>query len=299
MTTGRYITVVSNDDFSYYIPMALCSWMRADADARATVFVRGSLNRKIRDFLKELGLDGHVRDNAFNDYPETACTCNAMRALLPDYTFGSTEVALLADVDMIFVKHKVSHARYYQKIMDRSGQPCAIRIAKPGAPKRPEITGAGSWTGQYTRVTMGGAAITQKWLSAAHEERARYGLALKYRVTDGRDTHEAGSYREWDEVMMYRICRYSGLKIPTAPRTFVDGDMFDFQYRDIHLGDFKFEKRWTNKKRMAELMPKSTVAQYRKMLDTQEWLEVEAFCRKSPQVKSDLKKLRTYIERAS
>ncbi|MFH1741311.1 MAG: hypothetical protein ABIH23_20090 [bacterium] len=104
-------------------------------------------------------------------------------------------------------------------------------------PHRPEITGAGRWEGKFERLCGAWFAAMPRWY-----------LRTKPFREDALDKLKAGtmeSYREVDEVVLCRLCKSAGYDIPGSK-------YFPPDLRGVHLGDFKFDRRWQDNGKMTE-----------------------------------------------
>jgi hypothetical protein len=74
-----------------------------------------------------------------------------------------------------------------------------------------------------------------------------------------------GVYREQDEVILANILKDSKLSIP--PSKYYPRDL-----RGLHLGDFKFSKRWTNPEKMSNYLTDGTIKSFLQISTTKDWL---------------------------
>ena len=116
--------------------------------------------------------------------------------------------------------------------------PCAVLRGAIKKPSRPKITAIWDW--DFTRIAGGHIMLKNpEWFEKTAAARILYRSILLSGTHDEFDNHPSCSYREYDEVMFYRICKKSGIEMPTEKNCFLNGKYFNAKYRDIHLGDFK------------------------------------------------------------
>jgi hypothetical protein len=162
-------------------------------------------------------------------------------------------------------------------------------------PRRHSINGVG-WKGDFTRVA-GGTVILKnpEWFKATNSLTRMYRHNLKHGLPDGIDQHKPASYREYDEVMLYRICHAAGLKTPRVKNK----DMFKHSisnvYRDIHLGDFGKPKR--SDTRMKRVLADESCAKFLELERDPLWNELKTLVCKNEKIAQLLRRARKCAER--
>jgi len=294
---AAFLTVCSADTYQWFIPLYVYSAKKAYPEYHVRVFVRGELKPAAREALAVVGatIDQHweVTENAFPDVVKRPSTCNCLRFLLPPEVLLEFKYAIVSDVDMVIFRHKPTHVEYYGAVMAATGQPFA---AVRGAKRRPvrKVTRGYGWDQLYHRVVGGLFAFRPKaWLRATAEERKRYAGICQQGKADGRDGVPWAAYPEYDEVMLARMIRHSGLKLPMRKFRFVDETKFNMEYRDVHLGDFEGDK-WKHKRKLAERLTPWAVKQYRKLEEDPVWLELVKRCCVDDRVRRLIHNLRVY-----
>lgn len=292
-----FLTVCSADEFQYFIPTLAYTAIRAYPESKVKVFVRGRLEQDAKNLISMVEGDVDIEEKAFMKYPYGESLCNSLRYLVPEKTFDGHDLAYVTDVDFLIFRQSPSHWDYHAKMMRKCRTSCSAFRSSIRGPKRPEITRNG-WVGKYTRMVCGTTMLDlPNWLPATRKARKQYNAIVKAQVGDRKDSNPACTYREYDEVMLARICKKSGLPIPQKTNYFSNGKPFDMKYRDIHLGDFKFDKRWTNIKKMRRILTDGNVHAFERMHKTEEtWNKIYEVCVRKKLVGRCLKNLRTHAK---
>lgn len=237
------------------------------------VFVKGKLSPKLMAALAKLRrlpvceAGWSVRPNAFKKYPDGVSMCNALRHVMPEKAFAGYRYVYITDIDFIAFRHKKTHLDYFKIEMDKSKQPYAGFRGPVRGFRRRGVTVLG-WTGAFTRISSGNLMLKgPQWFKKTRSARRKYAAILKRRRQDPNDRIRPASYREYDEVMLYRICAASKLKTPKREGCTLSNKPFNRRYRDIHLGDFKFKKRLRKK----GLIHKDNIKAFKELQDDQGW----------------------------
>ncbi len=290
-------TVVSADDFQYYIPMFIYTAKRAYPDYGVKIFLRGKINKQVRGILNDMkklrmcNTDFQILENQFLDYPNRTSICNTLRHLLPEEQFKGFDFVYITDIDFLIFKHEPSLERYFHKRMSETGLPYASFRGPYTRPRRFKINKIG-WRRSFTRIADGTLMLKNpQWFKKTKDARAIYNRIVKKGTSDRFDNHKAASYREYNEVMLYRICLMSKLRTPKRRNKFANGKRYNRLYRDIHLGDFKFN-RGSSIKRMTSYMKKENVANFIELEKDEAWLKISKVCEQNKVIKNMLKKLR-------
>ena len=291
MTKLAIATVVSSDEYQFYLPLFTFCAHRAYPYAAIKVFVCGKLDPDSRPFIH-----GKVYENMFEGYQEGESTYNAMRQLLPAKYFEGCDYLYSTDADFLMFKQKVSHMDYYAAVMDKIQQPIACARGPLRGLAATRLDGYG-WTENRTRIAAG--CIMQKipeWFEATSVARKYYRHLVKHQRADRFDSVPACTYREFDEVMIYRICKMSDLRTPDRKDHFLNGEKMNAIYRDIHLGDFKFKKRYHNPSKMKRILRNRNVKNYLELQNVPEWQRITDYVSgKSGTIRRMLKKLDKYV----
>ena len=168
------------------------------------------------------------KDEIFPGYPDR--NAGALRFLIPNKYFDGYDYVYFTDVDIVFLPHDPPLFEYHIRAMGRTGLPYSAYRG----PKTKD--GHRKWHGRNTRITGGIVCVSRAWLEITERIRERILKKVRKPFTSRCD----------DEIMLYRIMRCSGLKTPKHRRRFYTGEVFDRDYRNLHLGDFRaeFEDRW-------------------------------------------------------
>jgi len=254
-------TVVSADDYQYFIPLFTYSIKKAYPEWNVKIFLLGQLAEEVKIFLLD---NTEVYENMFLDYPMRESTCNALRHLIPAKYFEDFDYVYNTDIDFIIFGHERTHLHYYQKVMKENKLSYAGARGPLKRPKRPKITLR--WDGNYKRI---GAGCLMLKSPEFYDKTAK--ARRKYREIVKNGEKQSCEYREYDEVMFCRICAESGLRTPIEKDHFVGGRKMSSKYRDIHLGDFKFRKRYHNEEKMKRILHEENVKKFVELEKDTDW----------------------------
>ena len=290
-------TVCSADDFQYYIPTFIYTCKRAYPDYFVKIFVKGKLSEKCWEILKELKTmcdpNWKIYENFAVDYPNRVSICNTLRHLLPPNRFKEYTHLYITDVDFLIFKHNKSLGKYFAGKIKSVKQPYASVRGPTKRPSRKHINKYG-WIGKYTRIADGMLMLKiPEWWNATKKARTYYSKIVKAGTHDEHDKHPAANYREYNEVMLFRICRLSGLRTPDRKKIFLDGTRIRLVYRDVHMGDFKFAHR-NNK--YGWIKPENFV-NFEKLDRDKKWLKLLDMIGDYGYVSKMIKKIRRYTRK--
>lgn len=240
-------TLSTPDHFQHYIPLFVYGAKRAYPDAEIVVGIQGHADDITKDALRSFKVkyttpssytkgDVVIIQNLYEKYPREYI--NSLRFLASPTVESDVYIT---DVDMILMSRGiVEWCREQARVM----QTCYY--SPHGCWKRPERF-SGGWRGDNERLTGGCVYLTQQWYEVTQKERTHY------------LNNVDNLYREYDEVMLCRICKMC--KLPIAQSKYCPGELVG-----IHLGDFKFDHRWTNVAKMNRKLSDSAVKQYKCLL---------------------------------
>lgn len=221
------------------------------------------------------------KDMLFPGYPDN--TAGALRFLVPNKYFEGYDYIYITDVDFVFLPHNPSLFDYHISIMGRTGLPySAYRGPKTKDGKK-------IWHGKNTRITGGIVCVSKEWLKIT--ERARQKILKKI--------NGPFASRGEDEVILYRIMRCSGLKTPKKRRRFYNGQEFDKNYRNLHLGDFRdeFEDRWKSRRKARRwYFTDDNVAKYRKLQQDETYHRLYKETKKDKYIQKIFRNLKRHLE---
>jgi hypothetical protein len=232
------------------------------------IFIQGQLDGSLRS------VEGADIEEIFSDYPPSP---SILRFLVPDDRLAKYDMVYFTDVDFVFLPHgDKTLFDYHASIMKRCGTCYAGHRGPVSARKYPWKT----WDGAYSRISGGAFMASHGWFSQTRDARDR---VLSRVLKSGL------KFREHDEVLLYYICAKSGLPTPKDVGCFICGKPYNIAYRDLHLGDFKFDKRWVNIPRMRKkFLTDGNVKEYAKLSRDPGWLAVKAAASKDPLVRLTL-----------
>jgi len=270
------VCTVTSGEFQNYIPIFIYTLRKAAPRAIARCLHRGELNEDVRGALRFLQSKGVRYDapieNYKTDFPHNKSTTNCLRFLIEPSYLRETFM-YITDVDFIFLPHEPPLDQYYIERFWEWGQ---CYWARRGFKR---IVGSNE---KAKRIAGGGVLVTADWFQAT--ERLRGGYLEQ--VKDG----TLGTVREDDEKMLWYLCAGSELKLPTKR-----GNRRKRKYKEIHIGDFKFDHRVAKKKKMKKKIPKGNYYKWHRLEEDPVWLELVEMCCKSEMVKDSITSLRTYM----
>lgn len=285
-------TVVSADYYAYYIPLFIYSLKRAYPDYGIKIFLRGKLNEDVQEALKLIEGDYDIYEDSFLTYPTRVSTCNTLRHLLPPKRFKDYDYLYITDIDFIFFPHDPTVGRYFQKRIQEGKQPYASFRGPLSRPRRPEINHNG-WRGNFQRIADGTLMLKiPKWFDRIYVQRKKYKNLAKKSKHDNYDHYKPCSYREYNEVMLYRMVKNSGMKTPDKKNKFITGKPYNKLYRDIHLGDFKFERR-----KIRKYIHYKNVKAFKRLQKDPIWKKICEICERNKKIRQNMGRLRKYVKK--
>jgi len=287
--------VCTNDSYSYYIPLFVYTVKRAYPDAGVVVFVKGVLKEAVRETLKLILYNGWVvKDQCFKGYPNNPAITNSLRFLVDEKEFKGYDYIMIRDIDFLVFPHKVSHAEYFIRRMKKMRLPYYGVRGPYSHPRRRKINRVG-WRRDFTRIAGGTVVIKNPdWFDKTSKMRKKYRHYLKSNMSDGLDSHKPATYREYDEVMLYRIINESGLKTPRRKNKDVLGKRSPKRYRDMHLGDFG--KRKHGNKRLISRLATENAKEFIKLESDPVWKEIKDRMRKNNKVREIIRRVRRHVK---
>lgn len=285
-----FVTVVSADEFQRYVPLWLYSWHRAYPEVALKVWVTGRPSGAMLQLCQSVGLSRYtIYPDAYTNIIDRCkgrpSVCNALRFLLPEDVLYKYDYTYVLDVDLLGFRLNPAHVAWFRGRMDSQGAIGAYR-SPYRKPRRPSIYEAGGWRGKFARVAAGTVLLGRPWWKLTHEARNYYLHLARSGQHDDQDKHPFGSYREYDEVMLQRICTRSGITIPTKRYRFYDGTRWPTAYRGIHVGDFKFRKQG----KLRRIHKKVGLA-YRLLCQDEQWQRLCSWAREAEQPRVLLRRL--------
>ena len=290
-------TVVSADKFQYYIPTFIYSCKKAYPEYYIKIFVKGQLTDHCREILSEMKTMCNPNWKIYEDfaveYPNRVSICNTLRHLLPEKKFKNFNYLYITDIDFIIFPHKKPLGKYFAGKLKSTKSPYASVRGPLNRPRRHHINRHG-WKGKFTRIADGMLMLKiPEWWKATKKARTIYNKIVRAGKSDGKDKHLAANYREYNEVMLYRICKASGLRIPNRRKTFLDNTRIRLVYRDIHLGDFKFPHR----ERKYGCISAENFFRFEKLDRDKNWLKILEMIGENGHVNKMIKKVRRYVRK--
>jgi len=196
------VMTIASGEYQWYIPMFLDRLQKEYPQAEPLVYVRG--DAVIQEPWRSKVLK--VEDDAFpTDGYSTAC----MRYVYCDDRIRKCDFVLITDCDMLLMKETPPLVDQHMRSCEKWGLGCYDNYISTWSASDPRIPGV--------------HFVTREWFTKTETVRKKYADELR---KDG-----ARSY-EWDEIMIGRIIRESGL--PPAPEV-----LNLWAHHGIHLGDWR------------------------------------------------------------
>ena len=289
-------TVCSGDGFQYFVPPFIYCARQAYPEADVKIYIKGRILPRVRDALKLLDPQGwEIIENAFEAYPTTGYICNILRLFIPRHTIKKYKYTYVTDVDFLMFRQNPTHWEYYAKIMKANGQPYAAFRSAIRRPRRLHIAPTG-WRGIHTRIVCGTLMLHSKaWAKVTKQAIYEYRYRFKRGAPDGTDRHRPGSYREQDEVVLYRIVNRCGLPTPRRKWHFTGGNRFNNKYRDVHVGDFKFVRRSRSKRKLRPLLSYSNIKNFKRLEKDPKWQEIIKIACEEHGIRESMRRLRRWV----
>ncbi len=296
------VTVCSADSYQNFVPLFIYSALRAIPDVDVLVLLTGKKNDVVTRALEKLPVESGERwrvvEDQFLHIPAASYSVNCLRYLIPHEFLKPYRFAYITDIDFVMLPHKIDLFRYFRSIMHVNDD---MPIASFGSAvigfKRPKIHGPKGWTGRFKRIVGGTTMIdVSRWYNSTKAMRNLYTKIAIKRKADGIDKFRFGSYREYDEVMLARMCSRSGIKLPEKRNHFCGNIPYDYTYRDVHLGDLKFGQKKAVK-RFRRNVSRNNRKRFLRLWKDPVWCEIVAICSESDRIKKLLDLAKTLCKR--
>ena len=267
-------TVVTADHFQHYIPI-FCYTLKRAVQCDIKVFLRGHLDSMTKEALHVSECYPDILQDTFKGFPNNPSTTNSLRFLVPGIHFGQYEWVYFTDVDFVFLPHEPDFLSYYAKKADVWGEDYWSRRG----PKR------ASGTDERAKRIAGGCMMVRvpEWFRRTADMRSK----MMPKVESG----EIGLHREDDEMMLWDICAGSGMKCPTKK-----GNRRGKAYKEIHLGDFKFDGRWGSNRKMAKRISHGNYLKWYRLEEEEGWQKLCSIVEQDPEIKRILTNVREYMD---
>jgi len=287
-------TVVSANHFQYYMPIFIYAINKAFPDVDIKIFLMGKIKKKVRRALEHCR-NYEIVENQFLRYKNRASTCNSLRFLLPKKAFLEYDYLYITDIDFLHVPSNMFSV--FIKEIETSGVPYAAVGGATSKPFRDSIA-PGGWVKEFKRIACGYVMLkVPEWFDKTKAIVKYYNEIVRSGGHDSIDKHPSCSYREYDEVMFARICKKAGLKTPKKKMTFISGEPLNPRYRNIHLGDFKFEKRYSDMKKMRSRITDSTLKKFQLLEKDEVWQGICDIVSEKTEIRVALRRLGKHKKR--
>ena len=252
MNQACVMTVCTADHFQHYLPLFIRCIRRWGDGVDIRVYVRGRLDvltRNCIDCLTDYGImKGYdfITEDYRTDLPFAQSTTNCIRFSMCEPELMEYALVLITDIDLLLFNDPFS---WHVQMMAETRQPFAGHHGPWRKPYRPEVSKEG-WVGAFERTAGGFFCVEPgKWYPATAEQRKYQEEDMKYGAI--------GKWRESDEVMLSKIIKGSGFKMPMPGG-------FPLELRGVHLGDFKpsMKHRYTNMAKMQRKLSDENAQKY-------------------------------------
>lgn len=288
-----FTSVCTDDSYQFFIPLFVYTVKKAYPDAGVKVFVKGHLKKVTSDALKLIkSTDWEVRDKCFSGYPNQTSMTNSLRFLVGRKEFEGYDYVFVRDIDFLIFPRKLSHMRFFSKRMESLPY---FGVRGPYShPRRREVNKIG-WKGMFTRVAGGTFVFKNpEWFDKTDVLRKRYRHKLRKQIKY--EGNSPASYREYDEVMLFRILKGSGIATPRRKGKDVYGRGMPKVYRDLHLGDFSKNKR--GHKRLVRRLSIKCARQFVELEKDPVWKEIRKMMGKANgKIREILRRVRKHVKR--
>lgn len=234
-------TLATSNWFQHYLPMYIYILRKEYPEYYVRTFITGetdALTHECLNYLRSNGVNLDPPIEIFEDIKLIKSTANSLRFLIPENYFNGMDQVLFTDCDLLLFRNDPTLLKWHLKRMKAMNTCYAGHHGPKHHIFRPEISPEG-WKGRFERVSGGFLMVTPKWFRKTKAARKKYlRIAMKGKL---------GGFREFDEVMLGRIMRKSGLPMPPMG--------FCMKQRGIHLGDFKLRKSRIKRKMRKRLVP--------------------------------------------
>jgi hypothetical protein len=246
---NRCFSTVVSGSHQELIPLyvyALKSWSNDDI----VIFIRGEIKPSVLRLIDMIDGSGVTLIRKYAEsFPDNPAVTAAVRFICCEEYLKVYDYVMFTDVDLLLLVDMWDW--YITRITKKN--PFAGHHGAWSRPQRPKI--CVSWRGEFERVTGGLFCISNGWWDKTREQRTIQSQELK-KYTE--------HYREEDEVILGRIIKRSGMRIPAA-------GSFPHDYRGVHIGDFKFDNRWKSMVTMKGLLTDTVCKKYIKLRNSALW----------------------------
>lgn len=247
---NKCFSTVVDESYVDLIPIyihAIRSW----SNDNIVIFLRGEIPEAIRLFVSEYENVKIVERYAVS-LPLLPSVTASIRFLCCDEYLNNYDYVMITDIDMLLLVDPWNW--YIPKITEST--PFVGHHGAWNLPSRLHICKA--WRGIFERVSGGVFCVSKLWWNKTRSQRTIQLEELK---------SQKEHYREEDEVFLCRVIKNSRLRVPSV-------GAFPHDYRGVHLGDFKFQHRWINMKRMQGLLTDNVCKKYIKLRQKAEWKDI-------------------------
>lgn len=273
----RFYTVATPGHYSHYLPLYVYCIKQFLPDWSIETVVTGEIDEATRKAFSVIG-GKDVLPRVLDRDMKLEGEANLMRFLyFPQSPWA--QYTMVTDADLLLFEDPLQW--HVERLVDDT---YAGHLGPKKRPWRPEIHGPDGWTGKFQRVAGGFFLATQYWFSKTCGARAEIRGLL-----DIGALHKTG-WREMDEVMLARMIKSSGFKLPSTKG-------FPANLRGIHIGDFKrtMTHRWTSMEKMVQKLTNENCVRFREVEKTEEWKRMLKYLCGDEELVHEISNIRAHV----
>lgn len=278
-------TLVSADKFQHWLPLYIYVIRKEYPEYFLKTFITGKLNdltSRCLNYLRDSGVRFDEPIRVFENIELIESTANSLRFLIPQNYFKGMDYVIYTDADLLLFRNSPTLLQWHLKRLKRMKTSYAGHHGPWKRKYRPEISKEG-WKGNFERVSAGFFMTTQQWYTDTKKARKHFlKIAQKGKL---------GGYREYDEVMLGRIVKSSGLPMPPSG--------FCKKQRGIHAGDFAQAKkrRWKSRKKIKKRTVPQMVIKFQALEKDKIWKGLLKRLDENNYIMGIIERARKYLER--
>jgi len=252
-------TLVSADKFQHWLPLYIYVVRKEYPEYYLKTFITGKINplvQKCMNYLRDSGVRFDEPIRIFENIKLIESTANSLRFLVPPNFFKGMDYVIYTDADLLLFRNDPTLLEWHIKRLKKMKTSYAGHHGPWKRKYRPEISKAG-WKGNFERVSAGFFMTTQQWYKDTKKARKHFiKVAEKGKL---------GGFREFDEVMLGRITKLSGLPMPPFG--------FCRKQRSFHGGDFKkqMKRRFKSRKKIKKKTAPQMVVKFQALNSDRIW----------------------------
>jgi hypothetical protein len=251
------VVTVVDKQYMAYVPLFVYCFRKAypTPDFDVKIFIMDECSYKVNCELVPL----------FNDFPRFKYSSIALRFLIPPLHFKGFDAVYVTDIDMLIMVENPTLDAFHWKEIEQTKLCYSNSLRNPG-----HYMGSKSLSGLHY--------ATMEFFERTEDERRKYFDLFRQGLL--------GLYREFDGVMLYRICERSGIGLPGKYKLIK-------RHHGIHLGNFRL---FSDKEKIADRIPIDFRMQWLRLLEKKEFRDiVERSCSDNSELNEQIIKLNEFI----